>query len=76
MTRDLFGEAARAPPSAGETALVLVLHGQTDRAWLLAESQDRRAAKWAPKRHVKRGEGRDENVWTMPIWLARERGWM
>lgn len=76
MTRDLFGETPRPAPKAGEIALAMVLHGQTDKAWLLAETNDRRAAQWAPKSHVKRGEGRDENIWTMPTWLAQERGWM
>ncbi|WP_438852644.1 hypothetical protein [Brevundimonas nasdae] len=76
MTHDLFGEAPRTEPKAGEIALALVLHGQTDKAWLLAETIYQRDAQWAPKSHAKRGEGRDENVWTMPTWLARERGWM
>ena len=76
MTRDLFGETPRPAPKAGEIALAMVLHGQTDKAWLLAETNDRRDAQWAPKSHAKRGEGRDENVWIMPTWLAQERGWM
>jgi len=74
--RDLFGDAPGAGPANGEIALALVLHDQTDKAWLLAETIDRRAAHWAPKSKAKRGEGRDENIWTMPTWLARERGWM
>jgi hypothetical protein len=76
VTRDLFGEAPRPGPKAGEIALALVLHDQTDKAWLLAENNDRREAQWAPKSQAKRGEGRDENIWTMPTWLAQERGWM
>lgn len=76
MTRDLFGETPRPAPKASEIALAMVLHGQTDKAWLLAETNDWREAQWAPKSHAKRGEGRDENIWTMPTWLAQERGWM
>ncbi len=76
MTRDLFGKTPRPAPRAGEIALAMVLHGQTDKAWLLAETNDRLDAQWAPKSHAKRGEGRDENIWTMPTWLAQERGWM
>ncbi len=74
--RDLFGETPRPEPKAGEVALSMVLHGQTDKAWLLAETLYRRDARWAPKSHARRGEGRDENIWTMPTWLAQERGWM
>lgn len=74
--RDLFGETPRPAPKAGEVALAMVLHGQTDKAWLLAETSYSRDAQWAPKSHAKRGEGRDENIWTMPTWLAQERGWM
>lgn len=76
MTRDLFGFEAVDEPADGETAVALVLHDATDKAWLLADSDDRREAKWAPKSKVRRGEGRDENVWTMPTWLARDRGWL
>nr|WP_314525463.1 hypothetical protein [uncultured Brevundimonas sp.] len=74
--RDLFGEAGPLRPKSGEIALAMVLHEQTAKAWLLAESNDKREAQWAPKSQAKRGEGRDENIWTMPTWLAQERGWM
>jgi len=76
MTRDLFGEEIADGPAAGEVALSFVLHDQAAKAWLLGQTNDRRAAQWVPKSEVKRGEGRDENVWTMPRWLARDRGWM
>jgi hypothetical protein len=75
MSRDLFGFDDPTGPPKGSVALALVLHDQTDAAWLLGETNDRRDAKWAPKSKVKRGEGRDENVWTMPAWLASDRGW-
>ena len=74
--RDLFGEEIDDGPAAGEVALSLVLHDQGPKAWLLGEGIDRREARWVPKSEVKRGEGRDENVWSMPRWLARDRGWM
>lgn len=77
MTGDLFGhEPAAAPPRDGEISLTMTLHDQSPDAWLLAPGIDRRAAKWAPKSRCRRGEGRDENVWTMPVWMARDRGWM
>ena len=74
---DLFGfdDSGEGDPK-GAVSLALVLHDQTAKAWLLAETLDRRDAKWAPKSEVRRGEGRDENVWTMPRWLARDRGWV
>lgn len=77
MSGDLFGfEPLRAEPKAGEVQLALVLHDERPKSWLLGETIDARKAKWAPKSEVRRGEGRDENVWTMPTWLARDRGWL
>lgn len=77
MTADLFGfTPAAAPPQDGEISLTMTLHDQSIDAWLLATGIDRRAAKWVPKSRCQRGEGRDENVWTMPSWMARDRGWM
>lgn len=72
---DLFGFDDPSGPPQGSVLLALVLHDQTEAAWLLGETNDRRDAKWAPKSKAKRGEGRDENVWTMPAWLASDRGW-
>lgn len=77
MTGDLFGhDPPRREATAGEAALAMVIHGETASAWLLAEGLDRREARWVPKSECRRGEGRDENVWTLPMWLARDRGWM
>lgn len=77
MTRDLFGfDKADEGPAQGEVELPLILHEERPRAWLLGESLDRREAHWTPKSQVRRGEGRDENVWTMPRWIARDRGWL
>lgn len=77
MTGDLFGfDPPDEGPKSGEVQLALVLHREGASAWLLAETIDARDAKWVPKSQVKRGEGRDENVWTVPAWLARDRGWL
>lgn len=76
MTCDLFGEPPRRAAQAGEVALAMVLFDQTDKAWLLGQTRDRREAQWATKSQASRGEGRDEMIWTMPTWLAQERGWM
>lgn len=75
--KDLFGFDTDAEPArGGETSLAMVLHDERPAAWRLGQTEDAAAAKWVPKSQVSRGEGRDENVWTMPVWLARDRGWL
>lgn len=78
MSRDLFGFDARSGDRqpGSEVDLSLVLHREGASAWLLGEGLDARDAQWVPKSQVRRGEGRDENVWSMPAWLARNRGWI
>ena len=78
MSRDLFGFDARSRDrrAGAEVELTLVFHREGPSGWLLGESLDAREAQWVPKSQVRRGEGRDENVWSMPAWLARDRGWM
>lgn len=75
--RDLFGFDTDAEPTRdGSIELALVLHDERPKAWLLSETGRAPDAEWVPKSQVRRGEGRDENVWTVPVWLARDRGWM
>lgn len=77
MTGDLFGhDPPKREAVGGRVALAMILHGETSSAWLLAGGMDRREARWVPKSECRRGEGRDENVWTLPTWMARDRGWM
>lgn len=77
MTGDLFGhDPPKRESAGGQVALAMVLHGETASAWLLAETMDRREARWVPKSECRRGEGRDENIWTLPTWMARDRGWV
>lgn len=77
MTGDLFGYVPPEVEARGEVSLQMVLHHQTELAWLLARvSEHRSAAKWVPKSNCSRGEGRDENVWTMSRDVADERGWL
>jgi len=76
MTRDLFGDEVGPAEFNGSVVLALVVHDESPKAWLLGETEDGREAQWVPKSQVKRGEGRDENVWTVPSWLARDRGWV
>lgn len=74
--RDLFGEEVEAVDDGAPVTVPLVLHRETARAWLLAEGRDRREGRWVPRSEVTRGEGRDENQWTMPRWMAVDRGWL
>ena len=75
MTRDLFGFDASPAEGSGEVSVALIFHDASPKAWLLSETGRDVDAQWAPKSQVKRGEGRDENVWTMPRWIAADRGW-
>lgn len=76
--RDLFGDDPDPPDDQGEIALALHLHGESasGKAWLLGDTDKASEARWTPKSQVRRGEGREENIWTVPVWLARDRGWI
>lgn len=74
--RQLFGPPPPAPPRDHTPVKVPLLYvTETDDGWLLRATSGA-DAKWAPKREAKRGVGINENVFTMPRWLARERGWL
>jgi hypothetical protein len=77
---DLFG---RPEPMGGGGSnrsdlvdVALVAHRTGNAAWLLSDSGDPDDAKWLPFSVAERGEGKDANVWTMPRWIARDRGWV
>ena len=73
---DLFGfDDPREPVGKGKVAIALVLHRTSEKAWLLSETGEAADAKWLPFSLAVRGEGRDEHVWTLPSWKARELGW-
>ena len=74
--RDMFGHEPPAAAADGSVSLALTLHSTGAKAWLLSATGKVVDAAWAPFSKATRGEGRDENVWTMPVWLARDRGWM
>jgi len=76
VNRELFGAPARPAQDMRPVSLPMRLHGDTELAWLLSGDGRVASAKWAPKSKVTRGEGRDEHVFTMPRWVARERGWL
>lgn len=56
--------------------LALHCHHETDAAWLLSDTGLRDDAKWLPKSQGERGAGRYANIWTMPEWIAVDRGWV
>lgn len=77
MSGDLFGyEPPKIEARTGEVSLAMKLHHQTAAAWLLSLPVGSEAPVWVPKSQCSRGEGRDENVWTMPRSTAAERGWL
>ena len=73
---DLFGHTPPTATADGAVSLALTLHRTSAKAWLLSATGKVVDAAWARFSEAKRGEGRDETVWTMPVWLARDRGWM
>lgn len=77
MSRDLFGFDVVDGPLKGTVELTLFCHeeGCTPAAWLLSETGRRADAQFAPRSQVTRGEGREVDVFTMPAWLAKDRGW-
>jgi hypothetical protein len=52
--------------------LALHQHRETPAALLLSDDGDRSRAQWAPKSLIEASGG----VFTMPSWLAREKGWL
>lgn len=73
--RDLFGALpVKGRDKTQEVRLTLELVDETALAWLLRKRGGR--PRWAPKRHVARGEGAEAGVFAMPRWVAEERGWL
>lgn len=77
--RDLFG-AAPAPAGRDVTPITIPMREVakgTDKAWHLAPAGVGSAkAAFAPRELVKRGEGDRAGLFTMPRWIAAERGWL
>lgn len=78
--RILPGLAMPAAPPKDDAPVTLPLtavgEGTRD-AWLLRPTGVRGAdAKFAPRSLVTRGEGPDAGLFTMPKWVAVERGWL
>lgn len=77
--RDLFGgEPAELSDPNGSISIAMLnfARGETDKAWFLSKSGRPGEARHAPKSRVSRGTGEAINVFTMPRWLAHEKGWL
>lgn len=51
----------------------LVVHRETDAAWLVSDTGRRAEAQWLARKLATRGLG---VTFTVPEWLAREKGWL
>jgi hypothetical protein len=76
---DLFGDAP--PPLAdpnGEIRLQLTNFDfrETPAAWFLSNTGNAAHGKFVPKSQVRRGVGPAINTYSLPRWLAREKGWL
>ena len=78
---DLFGPPGGAVKDGTLVIVSLNYVDETSKAWLLVLPVSKAKAAWVPKHHAKpakegRGVGLDETYWTMPRWVAAERGWL
>ena len=73
--RDLFGER-RGEDDGGDVELLMTVTVETSRAWALVSKTKGGSARWVPKSMVRRSAAPHEDVFTMPRFMARERGWL
>jgi hypothetical protein len=76
---DLFGPPPPVDPRRDNELVRLPMCAMgegTDKAWFLSPDGKPSRAKFAPRALVTRGVGKDINVFSMPRWVARERGWL
>lgn len=63
--------------------LVVYLHHETEKAWLVSQTNERSDAKWVPK-YLKDGSpfceleqaGANDCILSIPKWLAQEKGFV
>jgi hypothetical protein len=76
--RDLFGRPP--PPRRDETPVSIPMRevsaGTRDAWHLTPAGRQSDLAKFAPRSLVTRGEGVSASMFTMPRWIASERGWL
>lgn len=54
--------------------LAMHLHAETAKAYKLSENGNEAFAQWVPKSLVEHDE--DDDIFTMPQWMAEQRGWI
>lgn len=54
--------------------LALVFHRDSEKGLLLSQNGDPRLAQWGPKSMIDGSER--SGIWSMPEWLAKEKGWL
>lgn len=54
--------------------LAMHLHGETEKAFKLSDTGNEGHAQWVPKSQVEHDE--DSDIFTMPQWMAKQRGWI
>jgi len=74
--RSLFPDLPPEPRDPSPVTIALRVLDQTEKAWLLVCDGRKSGAAWAPKSELTRGEGHQDCLFTMPRWIARERGWL
>lgn len=74
---DLFGAPKTIERDPTSTTIPMdVIGAGTRDAWLLRPAGSKGPAKFVARRLVKRGEGPRAHEFTMPRFLAVERGWL
>lgn len=75
---DLFGRPKTPPKDATPVTLAMVeIPPGTDKAWLLRpEGIAKGRTGFAARSECRRGDGDRARFFTMPRWLAAERGWL
>ena len=73
---DLFGVPPKGDRDRTPVEIRMVVVDQTEAGIFLAIEGRKNSARWAPKSEVRAGEGRDENLFKMAKWVAKERGWL
>lgn len=56
--------------------LALIVHHETEGAWLLSDTGQKSDAKWLPKSVGEREDGPGASIFTMPERYAIDRGWV
>lgn len=73
MSGDLFGFEAPPEDRSATVQLRLIVLDDRRLSWLVTADPMKRG-EFLPKSACSRGEGRDAEIFTVPRWMAREKG--